>query len=452
MQDDAAGLTEELAARAMALRFADLPAPVVALAGQCLRDMLACALAGADDPLVGVLADLAAEEGGAGQATLIGRSARAPRMAAARINGAAGHALDFDDVNLAMPGHPSVAVLPALLALAEARHASGAAVIEAFVAGYELQCRLGAALAPGHYDGLGFHATATIGSFGAAAACARLLGLDPARAAMALGIAATGAAGLKSMFGTMCKPLHAGMAAETGLRAALMAARGFTSRADAIECRQGFAATHSPDFVPARARQTPPGGFHLLANLFKYHAACYLTHGAIEAARRLRAQGVQPDDIASLALTVDANSDRVCNIPRPQDGLQTKFSLRHTTAMALSGIETGALASYSTANAADPALVALAARITLRLRPGLPPAAGMLEVTTRDGRTLRSEHDAGIAATDIAEQGRRLEAKFAALATPVLGEARMAALSRHLASVAEMADIAPLMAATAPSP
>ncbi len=178
---------------------------------------------------------------------------RLPPLAAALVNGSASHALDFDDVNMAMPGHPSVAILPGLLALAEERGASGAEILAAFVAGYELQCRLGRTIAPGHYDGLGFHATATVGSFGAAAACAHLLGLDAAATATALGIAATQAAGLKSMFGTMCKPLHAGKAASNGLLAAKLASRGFTSRADALECAQGFARTHSADFVPERA-------------------------------------------------------------------------------------------------------------------------------------------------------------------------------------------------------
>ena len=129
---------------------------------------------------------------------------------------------------------------------------------------------------------------AHLARFGAAAACAHLLGLDADRFAIALGIAGTQAAGLKSMFGTMCKPLHAGKAAYHGLLAARLAQRGFTARADIVECAQGFARTHSPDFHPERALATPPRGFHILNNLFKYHAACYMTHAPIEAARALR--------------------------------------------------------------------------------------------------------------------------------------------------------------------
>src|SRR5262249_58116774 len=129
-----------------------------------------------------------AEAGGSPQASIIGHTLRLPAASAALVNGAAAHALDYDDVNMAMPGHPSVAIWPGLLVLAELKGGSGREVITAFVAGYETACRIGAALQPGHYH-LGFHATATVGCLGAAAACARLLGLDTTATAMALGIA-----------------------------------------------------------------------------------------------------------------------------------------------------------------------------------------------------------------------------------------------------------------------
>src|SRR5204862_5565974 len=171
--------------------------------------------AGASDPLVGILVDELVEAGGNPQASVIASAAKLPAISAALVNGAAGHALDYDDVNLAMPGHPSVAILPGLLALAEVRKSSGRDVIAAFVAGYETACRIGLAMRPGHY-GRGFHATGTVGAFGAAAACARLLGLDAAGMARALGIAGTQAAGPKSQFGTMCKPFHAGQGSQKG--------------------------------------------------------------------------------------------------------------------------------------------------------------------------------------------------------------------------------------------
>ena len=360
-------------------------------ARQCVLDYVACTLAGAKEELTDILLAEAQEQGGAPIATVIGHPARLPVLSAALVNGAASHALDFDDVNLAMTGHPSVVLLSALLALAEERGSSGQDVLTAFVAGYELQCRLGLLLAPGHYNTLGFHATGTLGSFGAAAACAHLLGLDAEKFATALGIAGTQAAGLKSMFGTMCKPLHAGKAAYHGLLAARLAQRGFTARADVIECAQGFARTHSPDFNPADALAEPPGGFHILSNLFKYHAACYMTHAPIEAARKLREQhGLTPDSIARIHLTLDETCDRICNIAAPRTGLEAKFSLRLTTAMALAGVDTGGLASYSEATAADPTLIALRDRVEFDFRPGRSEHHGAIG-TGADRRT--APHD-----------------------------------------------------------
>ena len=311
-----AAVTLEIARRAAELSYDRLPPEIRLLARQCLLDWLAVTLAGAGEELSRILREEAAEQGGNEMATLIGDTRKAPTQQAALVNGAASHALDYDDVNMAMGGHPTVPIVPALLALAEARGADGRQFITAFVAGYETLCRVGALVAPGHYA-QGFHATATVGSFGAAAACAHLLGLDAEATAVALGIAGTQAAGLKAMFGTMCKPLHAGKAAQNGLIAASLAARGFTSRADVLECPQGFARTSSPDFRVEAALANPPGGWHLRRNLFKYHAACYLTHAPIECAREIRGRlAGEPDAVAEAVLRVDAGASKVCHISR----------------------------------------------------------------------------------------------------------------------------------------
>ena len=411
------------------------------LAGQCVLDYLGVTLAGAPDPLVHILLDEMAEAGGSAQASIIGHSVRLPMLSAAMVNGSAAHALDYDDVNMAMPGHPSVAILPGLLALAEFKCSSGREVVTAFVAGYETACRVGAALQPGHYN-LGFHSTGTIGTFGAAAACARLLGLDTEATAMALGIAGTQAAGLKSQFGTMCKPFHAGKAAQNGLFAARLAQRGFTSRTDIVECTQGFALTHGPDFVPDAALGTPAAGFHLLANLFKYHAACYFTHAPIECARRLREEHrLTPELIAGITLRLDASCDRVCNIPVPVDGLQSKFSLRQTVAMALAGIDTASIGAYNAENARDPGLVRLRNRVRFDWQHNWPQTLCELELELVDGRRLSARHDAGMPADDIAEQGVRLAAKFDALVAPVLGAARARELREMISDLDNVTDI-----------
>ena len=436
-----ADLTRALAERAIALRYDELPAPVRELAGQCILDYLGVALAAAQDPLVQILLDEMVEAGGSPQSSIIGHSARLPMLSAALVNGSAAHALDYDDVNMAMPGHPSVAILPGLLALAELKGSSGREVVTAFVAGYETACRIGAALQPGHYN-FGFHSTGTVGTFGAAAACAWLLGLDAEAAATALGIAGTQAAGLKSQFGTMCKPFHAGKAAQNGLLAARLAQRGFSSRTDIVECSQGFALTHGPDFVPNAALATPAAGFHLLANLFKYHAACYFTHAPIECARRLRVEHrLTPDMIAGITLRLDTSCDRVCNIPVPVDGLQSKFSLRQTVAMALAGVDTASLGAYSAENARDPGLIKLRERVRFDWQNNWPQTFCELELELVDGRCLTARHDAGVPAADIAEQGARLAAKFDGLVAPVLGAPRARELREMISGLDDVADI-----------
>ena len=445
-QGTSRGLTGALSEQARTLTYADLPDEVRTLARQCVLDYIACTLAGSKEDLADILLAEMAEQGGAPIATVIGHAERLPVLSAALVNGAASHALDFDDVNLAMTGHPSVVLLSALLALAEERGSSGIDVITAFVAGYELQCRLGLLLAPGHYNVLGFHATGTLGSFGAAAACAHLLGLDANQFVTALGIAGTQAAGLKSMFGTMCKPLHAGKAAYHGLLAARLAKRGFTSRGDVVECAQGFARTHSPDYHPDKALTTPHGGFHIRNNLFKYHAACYMTHAPIEAARKLRQQhGLTPDSIARIRLRLDETCDRICNIPAPRTGLEAKFSLRLTTAMALAGVDTGGLGSYSEATAADPTLIALRDKVEFDFQSGGPNTIADLELVLTDGRRVATSYDSGVPAGDIDEQGGRLAEKFTSLAEPILGAAKTRDLIGEIGRLEELSDLRAMM-------
>jgi 2-methylcitrate dehydratase PrpD len=440
------GLTQSLAEQARTLRFADIPDETREWARHCVLDYIACGVAGANDELTGILLAELREQGGRESASLFGQVERLPAASAALINGAASHALDFDDVNLAMPGHPSVAILPALLALAEERGSSGADVLTAFVAGYELQCRIGRVVAPGHYNVLGFHATATIGSFGAAAACAHLLDLSQEKFVTALGIAGTQAAGLKSMFGTMCKPLHAGKAAYHGLMAAKLALRGFTGRPDIIECQQGFASTHSPDFHPGRASETPKHGWYIRSNLFKYHAACYMVHASIEAGRKLREQyGLIPDRVEQVRVEIEESCDRICNIQAPRTGLEAKFSLRLATAMGLADVDTGRLSTYSESVATQPELVRLRDKVNLDFRVGVPSTFAKVEISLTDGTKLSATHDAGIPATDTADQGRRLEKKFVGLVEPVLGSQRCQALIAGIGDFDRLEDLNELM-------
>jgi 2-methylcitrate dehydratase PrpD len=414
-------VTHWLASRAAATSYEDLPDAAIVVARQCILDWFAVTIPGAQEPAVGILRDELLADGATPVASLAGSAKRCSTMNAALINGTASHALDFDDVNLVILGHPTVAVLPGLLALAEETGASADDVLTAFVAGYDIMCRTGALMSPGHYAH-GFHATSTVGSIGAAAACARLLGLDAETSATAYGIAATMASGLKSMFGTMCKPLHAGRAAQNGLQAARLAARGFTSRQDALECPQGLAATQSVDFNPQEAMRDAPLDAHIRNNLFKYHASCYLTHGAIEAARALRERHtISSNAVQAIQIRVPPVTDRVCNIARPGTGLEAKFSLRLTVAMALAGRDTSGIATFDDAVTSEPELVRLRDMATIVFDETYPEAKAEVTVETASGERFRTHHDAGVADSDLVRQGDKLARKFDALVEPVLG-------------------------------
>jgi len=437
MLAEAPNLTRTLVQQALSITYDELPARALTLAQQCLLDWLAVTLGGHDTPLVAtLLADLR-EQGGPPQATVFGGRARLPVYAAALLNGTASHALDYDDVNYAMTGHPTVPVMPALLALAEHREKGGDAVIAAFVAGYEFECRVGLAVAPGHYA-RGFHATATIGALGAAMACAHLLGLSEDDAAHAIGIAATQAAGLKAMFGTDCKPMHAGNAARIGVQAANLAARGFGSRLDSLECPQGFAAVHGPDLNAASALAAPADGFHLYANLFKFHAACYETHATIEACQGLRESfGLTPAEVSAVSVRVNPYCDRICNIQAPQTGLEAKFSLRQTAAFALAGLDTGAANTYSTAVVTRPDLQSVREKVTVVLDAGVAPSQACVRLSTVRGEHLERDFDASRPQQDLAAQERRLRAKADSLLSPVLSVPQRQALFELIPRIAE---------------
>jgi len=441
------GATLALVRAVRAVRWDQTPEDAREVARHCILDFLGVAVAGSREPLTKILVNEIVKPEGSSEAGLIGSKQRASRLSAALVNGAAAHALDFDDTHTAMGGHPSVPVIPAVLALADSAGSSGREVLEALVIGIELECRLGALIGAQHYA-IGFHSTGTVGTFGAAAACAHMLRLDEDGWLRALGLAGTQAAGLKSGFGTMAKPLHAGRAASNGLFSALAARGGYTSNPEIIETAQGFAATH------AGAKETSrevldrfAGRFLIRETLFKYHASCYLTHAPINAAQQIRAENrVDPKSIDEVEVRVNPALFGVCNIQEPKTGLEGKFSLRATTAMALLGEDTSNLQTFSDAKVTEARVVSLRDRI--RIVPAeKTPSTRAKVVVKSNGRIFQAESDSGQPASNLLTQRENLTRKFMALTAPILGRHDADALASaalnadQLASASKLIDL-----------
>jgi 2-methylcitrate dehydratase PrpD len=368
---------------------------------------------------------------------------------AALANGTAAHALDFDDVDMAIPGHPAAAIFPALLAAVEAESGavSGQRLTAAYARGYEVMCRLGAVLTEEHYDA-GFHATATLGAIGSAAACANLMRLGSEATANAIGIAATQSSGLKAMFGTMTKPFNAGRATSNGLLAARLAARSLGSRTDVIECAQGFAELYSaaPQFEPERWKASP--GDWLAGNLFKYHAACYLVHAAIDAVATLRAEGAVTPDVTEVTVLADRSLDLVCNIAEPKNTNEAKFSLRAAVALALAGRDTASLKSFE-GFSADGEAARWMEKIIVELQDGWPKNQCEVVLRSVAGADRRARKDSSTPETDPRAREAKLSNKFVVLVEPVLGKQLSTGLIGRVLDLQREADVRQLIASCA---
>ena len=411
-------ITRPLADYAMALRFEDLPPRTVEIAKHCLLDWIGVTIAGRPEPLTEILIDQVLSEGGSKQATIIGDGRKVSVSQAALINGSASHALDFDDVQQRFHGHPTAPVAPVVLALAEKNGVSGKDIIAALVAGVEVECRINVYMGDSHYE-RGWHSTATNGTFGAAVGASHVHGFDGGRCALAMGVAGTQAAGLRSMFGTMCKPLHAGKAAQNGLFAAELVARGFTSRPDVLERPLGFGDTQSSGTDIAAALDDLGERFEIDAVLFKYHAACHGVHATIDALQSIVAEtSIGPDEVEKIDVAVQSEYMNICGIDRPQTGLEGKFSLRFCAALAVAGDDTAKTETYSDANVKSPPLVRLAERTQITPKPEMPMKVADVAVHTHGGVVHRQSSNVGIPAEDLDRQWRKLSAKFRSCAAP----------------------------------
>ena len=442
----ASGPTESIAEWVATRPMSPLPSAAKTWAKHALLDWIGVAIGGSHEPLIEILIDEALEDGSQGESRLLGRTERVAMTQAALINGAASHVLDYDDVHQRVYGHPSAAVAPAVLALAERHRSSGQEVIEAFVIGYEVACQIGDMIGPSH-DEKGWHATATLGTFGATAGAAALLDLGVEQTTMALGIASTQAAGLQSAIGTMCKSLQVGRAAMNGLLAARWAIRGLTGNASALECYQGFGATQSTTFE-AKPLLEAGDAFGVQSNLFKHHACCYLMHASIEATKALREQhSISADDVSQIHVRIPRAHLRACNIPEPRTGNQLKFSIRHVIAMVLAGLDTGDPGIYTPETATRSDLVRIRSKVQLEPEERDTSCyVAEVSMVLNNRQTVRKFVDVGLPEKDLERQGQRLERKFVRLAEPTIGRVPAEKMVALLSDLDELEDLQSLLA------
>jgi len=373
------------------------------------------------------------------QATVLGRSERVDMAGAALLNGISSHTFDFDDTHLKTIIHPAGPVVSAALALAEHRGASGRELIDALVLGIDVSCRFGNLMYPDHYD-RGWHITGSTGMLGAAAACARLLGLDVQRTTMALGIAASQPIGLREQFGTMTKPFHPGAAARAGLTSALLASRGFTASARALEAPRGLAQVVSDKHAWHEITDQLGERFEISFNTYKPFACGIVIHPSIDASVQLRAQGVRAEDVQHIELKVHSLVLELTGKKEPADGLQAKFSVYHGCAAGLIFGRAGE-AEFADAIVARDDVVALRRKIVATVDDGIDEAAVDVTALLHDGRRVHVfvEHAIGSLQRPLGDAA--LDAKFDALVEPVLGAARGAELRSACRRLATLADV-----------
>lgn len=369
-------------------------------------DWAACGIAGQAEPVSVKTRALIGDEGGAPQASLFG-GGKAPMRGAALVNGATSHALDYDDTHFAHIGHPSVAVLPAALAVGERYGKTLPQILDAARLGAEASIRFGLRFGRAHYQA-GYHQTATAGAFGACLAAAHLMDLTKDQTLHALGLVSTRASGLKSQFGTMGKPFNAGIAASNGVESAWLAGQGFISNPDALDTTNGFIQTHICD-----GDTTQPPGALLETLSHKYHACCHGLHATLEALALLP----HPDATQVKAVTITTHPRwlTVCNIAAPRTGLEAKFSYRLVAALSLLGHDTAALDTYSDALCTDPQVTALRDRVTVQTDDTLKETEALVTLNT-DG-TFEAHFDLE-APMPLDTRATRLRAKAAALVGP----------------------------------
>lgn len=415
----ATDVTRRLARYVVSARPEALSERVRKEARRTLLNWVGCAVGGSRHATVDTALAALAPFSGPAQASVLGRRDRLDILHAALMNGISSHVYDYDDTHLATVIHPAGPVASAILALAEHRPVSGGDFLHALVLGVEVECRIGNAVYPDHYD-RGWHITGTAGVFGGAAAAGRLLGLSEQQMVWALGLAATQPVGLREMFGSMTKSFHPGRAAQNGLTAALLASRGYTCTEVGLEGKSGWANVLSTkqdyDEITGRLGET----YEILLNTYKPFACGIVIHPIIDGCIQLRNEHrLTADQIDRVELSVHPLVLELTGKTSPQTGLEGKFSVYHAAAAALVQGAAG-IKQFSDPVVQDPVVTALRQRVVATIDPTVGKEQARIAIALKDGRRLETFIEHAVGSVERPMSDADLEGKFQGLADGVL--------------------------------
>jgi 2-methylcitrate dehydratase PrpD len=451
------GLTAQVAHYITSARFEDFTPNAIHAARHGIIDCVACALAGAKEDLTQILVGFAQDTGGGnGKSTLIGQAMKAPAPLAALVNGAMGHALDYDDIARPFKGHPSVVCLPPALAVGEEVGASGRDVMTAYMIAFEVGCAISTGMGVDYADDLGWHPTAPVGTLSAAAAAARLLGLNEEQTAMALSLAASNACGLRENFGTMTKPFHAGNASRGGVTAAMLVKRGYQAATTGLEGRFGF--MHA--FSGGRGEDVNKPLESLGERLFleqpgvtiKKYPCCGSTHNPLDAFFTLRKEKkIDHRQVESVDVLVDFDPPRSLIHADPHTALEGKFSIQYTIAAALVDDKVGLAQFEDDQQVARPEIRALIPKIRMRRNPGYEGKPSWIEsynevrIKMKDGTVHSQGQSRNFEGPVVGVTPEGMDMKFRDCASRALPTANLNEALEILHGLEKQPTIAPLM-------
>jgi 2-methylcitrate dehydratase PrpD len=442
--------TKTLAAYIVRGRYDDIPDDVRHEAARSLVNFMGVALGGSVDPAVDIAIRALAPFAGRPVAAILGRVERLDPLHASLMNGISSHVDDFDDTTPQNYIHPTSPVAAAMFAYASANRVTGRDFINAFVLGFEAESRIGNAVFPAHYDA-GWHITGTAGIFGAAAAIGRLCGLSEQQMVWALGLAATQAAGLREMFGSMGKAFHPGRAAQNGYASAVLAQSGFTAGERGLEGARGFAAVQSAKYDLSKVTVDLGIDFNLRRNTYKPFPCGIVNHPTIEGAIELhRTHRVQADDIRAVRLQVAPLVLDLCNQQNITRGLQGKFSVYHGAAIGLVRGQAG-LDEYTDAAVNDPDIARVRERVTASGDPSLTEDQARIEVELTDGRRVSWFVEQSLGNIYRPLSDRQLDDKFRRCAARALPPGAADVVLDRCWRIAELDDVSALIDATVPA-